>query len=86
MQEKRKRLRKPQKKVDDPERISLLAGLVKCPVCGTGMVTKKNKRKTIIMAVIIRLFIPMDAGTHVRVKVMSAAAGGRIIRTNWTGL
>ena len=45
VQEKRKRLRKPQKKVDDPERISLLSGLVKCPVCGTGLVTKKNKRK-----------------------------------------
>ena len=45
VQEKRKRLRRPQKKVDDPERISLLSGLVKCPVCGTGMITKKNKRK-----------------------------------------
>lgn len=31
--------------MDDPERISLLSGLVKCPVCGTGMITKKNKRK-----------------------------------------
>lgn len=45
VQEKRKSLRRPQKKVDDPERISLLSGLVKCPVCGTGLVTKKNKRK-----------------------------------------
>lgn len=28
------------------------------------------------MAVIIRSFILMDAGTHVRVKAMSVAAGG----------
>ena len=79
-------LLKQQKKVDDPGRISLLSGLVKCPECGTGMVTKRINERTIIMAVIIRLFIPMDAGIHVRVKVMSAAAGGRTIRTNWTGL
>ena len=45
VQEKRRRLRKPQKKVDDPERSSLLAGLVKCPVCGTGLIMKKSKRK-----------------------------------------
>ena len=45
VQEKRKMLRKQNKKVDNPERISLLSGLVKCPECGSGMVTKKNKRK-----------------------------------------
>ena len=28
----------------------------------------------------------LNAEIHVRVKVMSAAAGGRTIRTNWTGL
>ena len=38
-------LRKQNKKVDDLGRISLLSGLVKFPVCGTGMITKKNKRK-----------------------------------------
>ena len=31
-------------KIDDPERISVLSGLVKCPVCGTGMIHIKNKR------------------------------------------
>ena len=30
-------------KVDEPERISLLSGLVKCPVCGSGMIATKNK-------------------------------------------
>ena len=45
VQEKRKMLRKQNRKVDDPGRISLLSGLVKCPECGTGMVMKKSKRK-----------------------------------------
>ena len=45
VQEKRKRLRMPQRKVDNPERISLLSGLVKCPVCGNGMITKKSKSR-----------------------------------------
>jgi site-specific DNA recombinase len=31
------------KKVDEPDRISLLSGLVKCPVCGGGMIASKNK-------------------------------------------
>ena len=44
VQEKRRRLWCPQRKVDDPERISLLAGLVKCPKCGAGLIVKKNKR------------------------------------------
>lgn len=29
---------------DEPERISMLSGLVKCPVCGAGLVVKKSKR------------------------------------------
>lgn len=33
------------KKVDEPDRISLLSGLVKCPMCGYGMVASKNKQK-----------------------------------------
>lgn len=45
VQEKRKMLRKQNRKVDDPGRISILFGLVKCPECGTGMVIKKSKRK-----------------------------------------
>ena len=28
---------------DEPERISMLSGLVKCPVCGAGLVVKKSK-------------------------------------------
>lgn len=31
------------KKVDEPDRISLLSGLVKCPMCGAGMIASKNK-------------------------------------------
>lgn len=31
------------KKIDDLNRISLLSGLIKCPMCGVGMVIKKNK-------------------------------------------
>lgn len=30
-------------KVDDPERISMLSGIIKCPVCGRGLVATKNK-------------------------------------------
>lgn len=80
VQEKRKRLRRPQKKVDDPERISILSGLVKCPVCGTGMITKKNKRKNNNHGAIIRLFILMDAGIIVRVQGVSVIVAGRTIR------
>lgn len=86
VQEKRKRLRRPQKKVDDPERISILSGLVKCPVCGTGMITKKNKRKNNNHGAIIRLFILMDAGIIVRVQGVSVIVAGRTIRKNWTEL
>ena len=43
VQEKRESLSKVNEKVDEPERISLLSGLVKCPVCGSGMIATKNK-------------------------------------------
>lgn len=43
VQEKRKRHSGRCKKVDEPDRISLLSGLVKCPVCGSGMIASKNK-------------------------------------------
>lgn len=29
---------------DEPDRISMLSGLVKCPMCGAGLVVKKSKR------------------------------------------
>ena len=45
VQEKRERLSHPKRKVDDPDRIGLLSGLVKCPVCGTGLITKKSKSR-----------------------------------------
>lgn len=41
--EKRKRLAVRPEKTDDPERVSLLAGLIKCPLCGVGMYSKKDK-------------------------------------------
>ena len=28
---------------DEPDRISMLSGLVKCPLCGAGLVMQKNK-------------------------------------------
>lgn len=30
-------------KVDEPERLSLLSGLIKCPACGNGLIASKNK-------------------------------------------
>ena len=30
-------------KVDEPDRISLLSGLIKCPACGNGLIASKNK-------------------------------------------
>ena len=30
-------------KVEDPDRVSLLSGLIKCPACGNGMIASKNK-------------------------------------------
>ena len=44
VQEKRERLSKSRYELDDPERISLLSGLVRCPMCGSGMIHTKNKR------------------------------------------
>ena len=44
VQEKRKLLSKRDYELDDPERISLLSGLVKCPMCGSGMIHIKNKK------------------------------------------
>ena len=43
VQNKRQALRSWGQKTDDPDRISLLSGLVKCPVCGAGMVAKKDQ-------------------------------------------
>ena len=40
---KRERHKGRSKKTEEPERISLLSGLVKCPKCGSGMIAKKNK-------------------------------------------
>ena len=44
VQEKRKALYQRNKRIDEPERTSLLSGLVKCPVCGKGMIAMKNKQ------------------------------------------
>lgn len=43
VQAKRKELSVKWQKVDDSERISILSGLVKCPLCGKGMIATKNK-------------------------------------------
>ena len=43
VQEKRKEMAVHYEK-DEPDRISMLSGLVKCPLCGAGMVMQKNKR------------------------------------------
>lgn len=43
VQEKREKHSGRSRKLDDPNRISLLSGLVKCPVCGAGMIASKNK-------------------------------------------
>ena len=40
---KREKHKGRSKKAEDPERISFLSGLVKCPKCGSGMIAKKNK-------------------------------------------
>ncbi len=42
-EEKWSSLRPASKKGDGGERISLLSGLVKCPLCGAGMISTKNK-------------------------------------------
>ena len=43
VQEKRKQMAVHYEK-DEPDRISMLSGLVKCPLCGAGLVMQKNKR------------------------------------------
>lgn len=43
VQKKRQAISVRNKKVDEPERISILSGLVKCPLCGRGMIASKNK-------------------------------------------
>lgn len=43
VQKKRKQYSKKREKPESPERISLLSGLIKCPICGTGMIRKKCK-------------------------------------------
>lgn len=45
VQEKREQLSTSNEKIDDPERISLLSGLVKCPICGNGLIAIKNKQR-----------------------------------------
>ena len=42
VQEKRKEMAVHYEK-DEPDRISMLSGLVKCPLCGAGLVMQKNK-------------------------------------------
>ena len=42
VQKKRKAVSIRFKKVDEPERISILSGLVKCPLCGRGLIASKT--------------------------------------------
>jgi len=42
--EKREASSGRQEKVDEPDRVSLLSGLIKCPACGNGLIASKNKR------------------------------------------
>lgn len=41
--EKREASSGRQEKVDEPDRVSLLSGLIKCPACGNGLIATKNK-------------------------------------------
>lgn len=43
VQQKRKANSARCKKTDEPDRVSILSGLVKCPACGSGMIASKNK-------------------------------------------
>lgn len=43
VQQKRKEHSERCQKIDEPDRVSILSGLVKCPACGGGMITTKNK-------------------------------------------
>ena len=44
VREKRKACSVSNEKVDEPDRISLLSGLIRCPACGKGLIASKNKR------------------------------------------
>lgn len=41
--EKREASSGRQEKVDEPDRVSLLSGLIKCPACGNGLIATKSK-------------------------------------------
>ncbi len=43
VREKREASSGRQEKVDEPDRVSLLSGLIKCPACGNGLIATKNK-------------------------------------------
>lgn len=43
VQQKRKEHYGRCQKIDEPDRVSILSGLVKCPICGAGMIATKNK-------------------------------------------
>lgn len=43
VQQKRKEHSGRCQKIDEPDRVSILSGLVKCPACGAGMIATKNK-------------------------------------------
>ena len=44
VREKRKACSVLNERVDEPDRVSLLSGLIRCPACGKGLITSKNKR------------------------------------------
>ncbi|MCF0134300.1 MAG: recombinase family protein [Blautia sp.] len=44
VQSKREKLSSWGKKTDDLDRISMLSGIIKCPICGGGLVHTKNKK------------------------------------------
>lgn len=43
VQQKRKEHSGRCQKIDEPDRVSILSGIVKCPACGAGMIATKNK-------------------------------------------
>lgn len=43
VRQKRESLSSVPEKVDNPDRSSLLSGIIKCPMCGNGMIATKNK-------------------------------------------
>lgn len=44
VREKRKACSVLNERVDEPDRVSLLSGLIRCPACGKGLIASKNKR------------------------------------------